>query len=98
GGGGGLLGDGGGWVGDVVLSGGYDADSGRVTMHKAYLGGHGVDYDGVASATGIRGTWTIFDSHTRQLDSRGPFHIWPVGSQTSEELAAAAEAGTPCAV
>jgi hypothetical protein len=90
-----LFGDGRDWVGDFVLSGGYDPSTGKVSMHKAYLGCHGVDYDGRAGATGIRGTWQIVDPQTGAIDSTGPFHIWPAGSGGGVERSLQAEAPAP---
>lgn len=81
-----LFGDGRDFVGDFVLSGTYDTQSGRVQMHKAYLGQHEVIYDGAAGADGIRGTWCIRDQEDGAVQSNGPFHIWPIGPGDSQYL------------
>ncbi len=87
-----LTGDGRDVVGDFVLSGGYDKNSGKCRMCKTYLGQHDVDYDGRAGGDGIRGLWRIASAiDETQYDDAGPFHIWPVGRGAGEELTVAAE-------
>lgn len=93
-GGGKLFGDGRDLVGDFVLSGSYDNPTGVCSIHKAYLGRHGVDYDGGACAEGIRGLWKIkyLDGHVTES---GVFHIWPQASGDMAHATAAAEAEIP---
>ncbi|MBK8914319.1 MAG: hypothetical protein IPM64_06895 [Phycisphaerales bacterium] len=81
-----LFGDGRDFVGDFTLSGSYCTQSGRCTIHKTYLGQHDVHYDGTASARGIAGSWEIHDADEPAMNSRGPFHIWPVGPGSGESL------------
>lgn len=97
-GGGRLFGEGRDGVGDFMLSGGYDKRGGKCSIFKSYLGQHGVDYDGVASADGIRGVWRIHDPENGILSDGGPFHIWPVGSGSGDGLAVEAEIAEPVAV
>ncbi|MFO0838089.1 MAG: hypothetical protein U1D55_06135 [Phycisphaerae bacterium] len=80
-----VVGDGRDWVGDFVISGGYDAKSGRVWIRKAYLGRHELDYDGAASADGIRGNWRLCPLPDGGVDS-GPFRIWPIGAASADQL------------
>lgn len=79
-----ICGDGRDWVGAFVLSGSYDPAIGACTLLKSYLGQHDVDYDGVASTNGIRGTWRLIDRQTRKFVDFGPFHIWPVSRNVGE--------------
>lgn len=88
-GGGKLFGDGRDLVGDFVLSGSYNHETGACTLHKAYLGRHGVDYDGEAHVEGIRGIWRIRHTDNR-LNDAGLFHIWPLNN--GSDIAATAEA------
>ena len=87
-----LIGDGRDVVGDFVLSGAYDMESGKCGMCKTYLGQHDVDYDGRAGGDGIRGRWRIaYATEEAQYEDAGPFHIWPIGSGAGEELTVGAE-------
>jgi hypothetical protein len=79
-----IFGDGRDWVGDFVLSGSYNPEFGGCSLLKTYLGQHDVDYDGVAAANGIRGTWRLIDRETRRVVDCGPFHIWPVSHGAGE--------------
>jgi hypothetical protein len=94
-GGGRVFGEGRDCIGDFVISGGYDLQSARCAIHKAYLGQHGVEYEGVAGADGIRGSWQILDSATHRVESSGPFHIWPLGGTDGAALETAAEVTAP---
>jgi len=80
-----VFGDGRDKVGDFVVSGTYRPETGTCELHKAYLGQHTVDYDGVGSADGIRGAWTIVESDGLGV-TRGTFHIWPIGSGAGEAM------------
>lgn len=93
--GGRLFGDGRDAIGDFVLSGAYHCTDGRVSMHKAYLGHHGVEYDGVAGEGGIRGVWTIVEPGTDGVDASGPFHIWPVAPGAGVQRTLHAEEPAP---
>lgn len=72
-----LFGDGRDCVGDFVLSGHYNGETGKCSILKAYLGQHDVEYDGKAAGDGIRGVWRIRDPETKRFAYAGPFHIWP---------------------
>jgi hypothetical protein len=87
-----LTGDGRDTVGDFVLSGHYDTQSGSCGMCKTYLGQHDVDYDGTATADGIRGRWRLWNELGEfSFEDAGPFHIWPLGPGATEHLTATAE-------
>ena len=62
------------FVGEFLLCGHYDLDSGDVSINKRYVGQHDVFYKGFAEhGKGIWGVWSINDS------TRGGWHIWPKG-------------------
>jgi hypothetical protein len=71
-------------VGAFTISGTYDAASGKVEWTKKYAGKHSVGYRGVNDGRGIWGVWEI-----RQLgglyQDRGGFHVWPEGTDVSDE-------------
>jgi hypothetical protein len=79
-----LAGTGRDWVGSYTIDGTYDLGTGQCEWTKQYLGKHAVEYRGVNDGCGIWGVWEI-----RQLgglyDDRGGFHIWPEGTEVSEE-------------
>ena len=83
-----IFGDGRDSVGDFVFSGSYCALAGTCALLKSYLGQHDVDYDGIAAADGIRGTWSLRDRETKKVVDTGSFHIWPVqhGAMTIQHL------------
>jgi hypothetical protein len=82
--GGELAGTGQDWVGAYTVAGSYDLSTGRCEWTKQYLGKHAVAYRGVNDGHGIWGVWEI-----RQLGGlfvdRGGFHLWPEGTDASEE-------------
>ncbi|MCC6320608.1 MAG: hypothetical protein IT438_04130 [Phycisphaerales bacterium] len=66
-------------VGEFVVSGHYDLESGRVFLMKRYPGAHAVHYDASAELkNGIWGLWTIRASGGGRADGGG-FQLWPVG-------------------
>jgi hypothetical protein len=71
-------------VGQYTVDGYYDVGTGRCEWTKRYLGKHSVAYRGVNDGRGIWGVWEI-----RQLaglfTDRGGLHIWPEGTDVSEE-------------
>src|SRR5205085_921003 len=81
-----LTGTGRDWVGSYNIAGSYDLGTGRCEWTKRYLGKHSVAYRGVNDGHGIWGVWEI-----RQLGGlftdRGGFHVWPEGTDVSEESA-----------
>lgn len=89
--GGRIFGDGRDRVGDFVVSGSYDGVGGGCSLHKAYLGQHTVEYDGIGSADGIRGAWTIAGAPGRP-GARGGFHIWPIGAGQGDAMEVSAYA------
>jgi hypothetical protein len=72
------------WVGPYTMDGTYDLATGRCEWTKQYLSKHRVLYRGISDGHGIWGVWEI-----RQLGGlyrdKGGFHIWPEGSDVSEE-------------
>ena len=76
------------FVGDFVISGRYDLKSGKVWLHKRYVGKYDVFYKGYGEVDrGIWGVWEIKDH------DRGGFHIWPKGmaDPTTAKLKAVAD-------
>jgi hypothetical protein len=71
-------------VGPFTIRGTYDAATGQCAWVKKYLGKHSVSYRGVADGTGIWGVWEIRLLWGLYQD-RGGFHIWPEGTNVSEE-------------
>lgn len=91
-GGGKLFGDGRDMVGDFVISGSYNNAKGECFFHKAYLGRHGIEYDGWAYAEGIRGVWRIMRADGC-VEGLGVFHIWPLAHGDINHLTTAAAVG-----
>jgi hypothetical protein len=79
-----LTGNGRDWVGAYSVDGSYDIKSGRCEWTKQYLGKHSVTYRGVNDGHGIWGVWEIRQLGGWYVD-RGGFHIWPEGTDVSEE-------------
>lgn len=60
------------WVGDFLIRGDYDPETGRVGWLKQYVGAHAIRYDGAAeTGEGIWGVWRMLP------DEKGGFQIWP---------------------
>lgn len=72
------------WVGKYTVDGTYDAETGQCEWTKKYLGKHSVAYRGTNNGQGIWGVWEIRQLGGLYVD-RGGFHIWPEGSDVSEE-------------
>jgi hypothetical protein len=81
-----LTGTGHDWVGPYTMNGSYDLATGRCEWTKHYVGKHRVSYRGINDGHGIWGVWEIRLLGGLYLD-RGGFHIWPEGSDVSEESA-----------
>lgn len=79
-----LNGKGSDWVGRYIVSGQYDRASGKCDWIKRYLGKHSVAYRGINDGHGIWGVWEIRQLGGLYVD-RGGFHIWPQGTDVSEE-------------
>jgi hypothetical protein len=79
-----LAGTGRDWVGPYTLEGSYDLGTGRCEWTKQYVGKHSVAYRGVNDGRGIWGVWEIRQLGGLYVD-RGGFHIWPEGTEVSEE-------------
>jgi hypothetical protein len=79
-----LMGTGHDWVGAYTVDGHYDLATGRCEWVKQYLGKHSVSYRGVNDGNGIWGTWEIRQLGGAYVD-RGGFHLWPEGTDVSEE-------------
>src|SRR5690348_6283620 len=75
-------------VGEFLIRGRYELDSGRCWWSKRYVGKHDVSYSGYNEGRGIWGTWEI-----QVPPLRGGFHIWPeaMGDPTQQKLAASEE-------
>ncbi len=71
-------------VGPYTMDGNYDLTTGRCEWIKQYIGKHSVAYRGVNDGHGIWGVWEIRLLGGLYVD-RGGFHIWPEGSDVSEE-------------
>ena len=61
------------FVGEFMMRGTYDVQSGEVLIHKHYVGEHHVFYRGKSDGKAIAGQWSLGDFS-------GPFLIWPVGA------------------
>jgi hypothetical protein len=79
-----LAGTGHDWVGPYAIHGRYDVGTGRCEWTKRYFGKHSVAYRGVNDGRGIWGVWEIRQLRGLFVD-RGGFHIWPEGTDVSEE-------------
>jgi len=70
-------------IGEFAIRGAYDAATARCEWTKQYVGGHGVEYTGVAGRRGIVGRWSI---PGQPASWSGPFFVWPraLGDRESE--------------
>jgi pectate lyase-like protein len=82
--GGRLTGEGADEVGPYTMDGQYDLATGRCEWIKQYVGKHSVSYRGMNDGHGIWGVWEI-RVLGGLLNDRGGFHLWPAGSDVSEE-------------
>lgn len=87
-----VRGDGRDVVGDFLIKGTYDCESGKCWWSKRYIGRHDVAYQGYAEGRGIWGTWEITSSF------KGGFHIWPLGQGSGESQNVSEEVDTPVLV
>jgi hypothetical protein len=78
-------------VGSYTIDGSYDVATGRCEWTKQYIGRHAVSYRGVNDGHGIWGVWELPQLWGLFTD-RGGFHIWPEGTDVSEESDRTAEA------
>ena len=76
-------------IGEFLIKGTYERDSGKCWWSKRYLGRHDVAYQGYNEGRGIWGVWEITASF------RGGFHIWPLGQGSGESQEASEEVNTP---
>lgn len=67
-----MRGEGRDWVGNFLIVGRYETDSGKCHWSKRYIGRHDVAYQGYNEGKGIWGQWQIPPLW------HGGFHIWPV--------------------
>jgi hypothetical protein len=79
-----LSGSGRDWVGSYTVAGTYDVATGRCAWTKRYLGRHAVSYRGVNDGRGIWGVWELPQLGGLFTD-RGGFHLWPEGTDVSED-------------
>jgi hypothetical protein len=82
--GGGLTGEGADRAGPFAMHGTYDLATGRCEWTKKYRRRHTVTYRGVNDGHGIWGVWELPQLGGLFVD-RGGFHIWPEGTDVSEE-------------
>lgn len=71
-------------VGAYTIDGTYDPATGKCEWVKQYVGRHAVTYRGMNDGRGIWGVWEIRVLGGLYQD-RGGFHIWPKGTDVSEE-------------
>jgi hypothetical protein len=71
-------------VGQYTVDGTYDPLTGRCEWTKQYIGKHRVAYRGLNDGRGIWGVWEIRLLWGLYQD-RGGFHLWPAGTNVSEE-------------
>ena len=79
-----VVGDGRDRVGPFTIKGTYDPATGQCAWTKKYVGKHSIAYRGVNDGRGIWGVWEIRLFGGLYQD-RGGFHIWPEGTNVSEE-------------
>jgi hypothetical protein len=72
------------WVGPFAVDGTYEVDTGRCTWTKRYLGRHRVYYRGTNDGRGIWGVWEL-PQLAGLFTDRGGFHLWPEGTDVSED-------------
>lgn len=77
------------WIGQFVIGGHYDLETGHCLLHKQYVGRHSLGYDGYNEGKGIWGTWEI-----PGID-KGGFHIWPAGMADPSQPRLSEEADLP---
>jgi hypothetical protein len=78
-------------VGAFSINGTYDSVTGECAWTKQYIGKHAVAYRGVNDGRGIWGVWEIRLLGGLYAD-RGGFHMWPEGTDVSQESAATEQA------
>jgi hypothetical protein len=71
-------------VGPYTIDGRYDLATGQCDWIKQYLGKHKVAYRGINDGHGIWGVWEIRILAGLYID-RGGFHLWPEGTDVSEQ-------------
>jgi hypothetical protein len=75
-------------IGPFLIDGRYDTGTNECHWTKQYVGKHSVFYRGFREGRGIWGTWEL-------RVYRGGFHIWPLNSGSSEEIAESLEEEKP---
>ena len=75
-------------VGEFMMRGTYDVDTGEVVIHKHYVGQHHVLYRGKSRGQAIAGEWSM-DVFS------GTFCIWPVGACDPTKRRVRAEVEVP---
>lgn len=86
-----IQGEGRDFVGEFLMTGRYEVESGRCRWSKKYVGKHDVNYDGFNEGKGIFGRWEILDVITWH----GGFLIWPKGMGDPTKHRRRAEADAP---
>ena len=79
-------------VGEFLIKGNYEKDSGKCWWSKRYIGRHDVAYQGYNEGRGIWGLWEIHSTF------KGGFHIWPVGQGSGEGQEVSEEVDTPALI
>ena len=79
-------------VGEFLIKGSYERDSGKCWWSKRYVGRHDVAYQGYNEGRGIWGMWEITASF------KGGFHIWPLGMGSGDEEVVSEEVDTPALI
>ena len=88
-----ISGEGRDFVGEYVMDGTDEVDSGKCFWVKQYVGRHQIHYQGFNEGKGIWGTWEI-QGHGLS----GGFHIWPEGMANSHDTILVEEAEPPVEV
>ncbi|MFO0970058.1 MAG: hypothetical protein U0793_31285 [Gemmataceae bacterium] len=65
-------------VGEFLIRGRYEVETGRCRWTKRYVGKHDVFYKGYGEGKGIWGTWEI-PATAVSHGYKGGFYIWPEG-------------------
>lgn len=71
-------------VGDFVVRGRYDEQTGSFSLNKQFLGLHAVQYEGAADGPVLRGMWSMKNAMGTQ---HGPFRLWPLAHDEAERHA-----------
>jgi hypothetical protein len=76
-------------IGEFLITGTYERESGKCWWSKRYVGKHDVAYAGYNEGRGIWGVWEMSSTF------KGGFHIWPHGQRNGESQSTEEEVDTP---